>query len=215
MSSASKVAAVLLAAGRSRRVGAFKPLLQFGDQTVVESCIGNLREGGIETIIVVLGHRAGEVRERLAHLPVRFAINPDPDSEMGLSIARGIEQVPVEAQAVFIALTDQPAIPPGVICFLLDEWRRTGAGLVVPEYMGRGGHPVLLDLRYREELLHLDPQRGLRGLFDAHPESVLRVPVASPYVVRDVDTWDDYLDLYREIFGTSPPHGQPSQGSGD
>ena len=186
-------------------MGAFKPLLPFGERTVAEACIGNLREGGVEELVVVLGARADEMRERLAHLPVRFAVNAEPTSEMGASIACGVEQISQRAQAVFIALVDQPAIPPEVIRFLIAERARTGARLIVPEYEGRGGHPVLIDLSYRRELLNLDPHRGLRALFDAHQREVLRVPVTSPYVARDMDQWDDYRALYREVFGIEPP----------
>ena len=185
-------------------MGAFKPLLPFGERTVVEACIGNLREGGVEEIVVVMGARAREMRERLAYLPVRFAVNADAESEMGASIARGVEQISASAQAVFIALVDQPAIPPEVIRFLITERARRGARLVVPEYEGRGGHPVLIDLDYRRELLNLDPQRGLRALFAAHQREVLRVPVTSPYVARDMDQWDDYRALYLEVFGIEP-----------
>jgi CTP:molybdopterin cytidylyltransferase MocA len=186
-------------------MGAFKPLLPFGKRSVVEACISNLLEGGVEEIVVVTGHRAGEVREHLAHLPVRFALNAVTESEMSVSIARGVEQIPAQAEAVFVALSDQPAIPPEVIRLLIAERRRTGAHLIQPEHMGRGGHPVLIDLGFREQLLKLDPQRGLRALFEIHRETALRVPVASPYVVRDMDTWDDYRALYREVFGTEPP----------
>jgi molybdenum cofactor cytidylyltransferase len=195
------VAAVLLAAGKSRRMGAFKPLLPFGERTVAEACVGNLREGGIEEIVVVIGHRADEMRERLAHLPIRFAVNAETESEMGVSIARGVEQVSPEATAVFIALVDQPAIPPTTIAFLNEAAVREGKRLVVPEYEGRGGHPVRIDLSFRRELMNLDPQRGLRAIFEAHSEEVLRVPVNSPYVARDMDQWDDYRALYREVFG--------------
>jgi CTP:molybdopterin cytidylyltransferase MocA len=199
------IAAILLAAGRSRRMGAFKPLLPFGNRLVVEACIGNLLEGGVEEIVVVTGHRADEIRERLAHLPVSFAVNAEAESEMSVSIARGVEQIPNHVEAVFIALVDQPAIPPEVIRLLIAERRRTGAHLVQPEHKGRGGHPVLIDLNFREELLNLDSQRGLRALFEIHRETALRVPVASPYVVRDMDTWDDYRALYLEVFGIEPP----------
>jgi CTP:molybdopterin cytidylyltransferase MocA len=202
-----RVAAILLAAGRSRRMGAFKPLLPFGTLTVAESCIKHLREGGVETVVVVLGHRAPEMRERLAHLPVRFTVNEEEESEMGVSIARGVERVPVEAGAFLIALCDQPMIEPSVISLLIDEWRRTGATLVVPEFAGRGGHPVLIDGCFREELRGLDPERGLRSLFDAHRASVRRVVVASSFVARDMDTWQDYVSLHREVFGTVPPGG--------
>jgi CTP:molybdopterin cytidylyltransferase MocA len=201
----SSVAAVLLAAGRSRRMGAFKPLLPFGERTVVEACIGHLFDGGVETVVVVLGHRAAEMRERLAHLPLTFAMNTDAESEMGTSIARGVEQLPVDTETILIALCDQPAIPSEVIRFLINERRRNGARLVVPQYLGRGGHPVLVDASFRRELLQLDRERGLRALFDAHRDEVLRPSVASPYVARDMDTWDDYRALHGEVFGVEPP----------
>jgi molybdenum cofactor cytidylyltransferase len=199
------ISAILLAAGRSRRMGAFKPLLPFGERTVVEACINNLSSGGVEEIIVVIGHRADEMRGRLGHLPVRFAINAEAESEMGVSIARGIEQISSQAEAVFIALVDQPAIPPEVVQFLIAERTRTRAQLIVPEHEGRGGHPVLIDLSFRPQLLNLDPQKGLRGLFEASREKVSRVAVASAYVARDMDRWDDYCALHREVFGTEPP----------
>lgn len=204
------VAAILLAAGRSRRMGAFKPLLPFpGDRTVVEACIDNLQSGGVETIIVVLGHRADEVRERLCALPVLFALTVEAESEMGASIARGVEKLPLGVETILVALCDQPAIPPKVIRFLLTERERTQARLVVPEFEGRGGHPVLLDSSFRSELLGLGAAGGLRALFDAHRTEVLRVGVDSAYVARDMDTWDDYRALYLELFGAQPPPTPP------
>jgi molybdenum cofactor cytidylyltransferase len=198
------IAAILLAAGRSRRMGAFKPLLPFGGRTVAEACVENLLAGGVVEVVVVLGHRGEEVRRRLSRLPVGFAVNAAESSEMGTSIARGVEQLSAEAEAVFIALVDQPAVPPEAIGLLNAAAERAGARLVVPEYEGRGGHPVRIDLSFREELMNLDPRRGLRALFETHREEVLRVPVTSPYVARDMDRWDDYVALHRKVFGTEP-----------
>jgi molybdenum cofactor cytidylyltransferase len=194
------VAALLLAAGRSRRMGAFKPLLPFGDQTVIECCINNLRAAEVDEIVVVVGHRAEEVRQQLKRFDLTFVVNPDPASEMSESIALGVEQIPSNAKALLLALVDHPAVPPEVIRILIDEWKR-GAALVQPEHAGRGGHPVLIDLAYRDELLTLDPVQGLRALFAAHREQVRRVPVASPYVARDMDTWEDYRQLCKDVFG--------------
>ncbi|MCA1636331.1 MAG: nucleotidyltransferase family protein [Acidobacteria bacterium] len=202
------VAAILLAAGRSRRMGAFKPLLPFGGVTVVEACVANLRGAGIAEVVVVVGHRGDELREALAHESgVRFARNEEAETEMGVSIARGVEALGAGAagDAVLIALVDQPAVPPRVVRQLLDAHIRTGARLAVPEWEGRGGHPVLVDLRFREELLSLDARGGLRALFDAHRPEVLRVPVDSPFVTRDMDTWEDYRALHAEVFGSEPP----------
>ena len=205
----SPVAAILLAAGRARRMGAFKPLLPFGTRTVVEACVDNLLRAGVEEIVVVVGHRGDEVRESLRAWPVRFASNDAAASEMGESIARGVEQVSRRAGAVLIALADQPAVPPEAIKRIIEFQLESGAHLIVPEWQGRGGHPVLVDLTFREELLRLDPRRGLRGLFERHRHEVRRLAAASPYVARDLDTWEDYLALHREIFGAPPPVERP------
>ena len=202
--SVNDVAAILLAAGRSRRMGEFKPLLPFGDQTVIESCIKNLGAAGITEITVVLGHRAHEVQKQLTNFDVGFACNPDPDSEMSASIAVGVEKISPHVKAILIALVDHPAVPPSVIMQLIDEWQRGEARLVLPEYKGQGGHPVLIDLSYRPALSNLDPQRGLRSLFDAHRSEVHRLIVDSPYVARDMDTWEDYLRLHQDVFGKLP-----------
>jgi molybdenum cofactor cytidylyltransferase len=200
------IVAVLLAAGQSRRMGAFKPLLPFGARSVAEACVASLREAGACEVVVVVGRRGAEVRAALARMPyVRFALNEEPESEMGVSAARGVEAVAANADAVLIALVDQPAVPPSAIRSVIEARRRTGARLVVPEWRGRGGHPVLVDLAFRAELLSLDSEKGLRSLFDAHRAEVLRVEVDSPFVVRDMDTWEDYVALHTEVFGSAPP----------
>jgi len=185
-------------------MGAFKPLLPFSDKTVIECCIDYLREGGVETIVVVLGHRAEEVRKRLSRLPVTFAVNPDPNSEMGASIAAGVRELPETAQAVLIALSDHPAVPATVVRSVIQEWEQ-GARLVVPTWQNRGGHPVLVDIGFRSELLQLSASGGLRSLFDAHSNEVKRLAVDSPFIARDMDTWDDYRALHEEVTGKPAP----------
>lgn len=197
------VAAILLAAGRSLRMGEFKPLLPFGDSTVIECCVNYLRQADIEEIVVVVGHRAEDIRRQLKNAQVSFAVNPDPDSEMSASIALGAKAISGKAKAMLVALVDHPAVPPEVVHILIDEWKR-GATLVQPEHAGRGGHPVLIDLAYRDELLGLDPAQGLRALFTTHRQQVRRVPVTTPYVARDMDTWEDYRRLHEDVFGVAP-----------
>ena len=197
--------AVLLAAGQSKRMGAFKPLLPFGKKTVIESCIDYLREGGVEDIVVVVGHRADEVRKKLEKQEVSFAFNPDPDSEMGASVAAGIRELPETARATLIALCDHPAVPASVVSTLIEAWTN-GARLVIPTWRNRGGHPVLVDLAFKSELLNLGSSKGLRALFGAHPNEVHRIEVNSPFIARDMDTWDDYLTLHREATGEPAPN---------
>jgi molybdenum cofactor cytidylyltransferase len=199
----NEVAAILLAAGRSKRMGAFKPLLPFGDSTVIESCINRLRLGGVEQIVVVLGHRADEIQRQLGLVNVSSVLNPDPESEMSASIACGIRQLDASVQAALIALCDQPAIPATVIRRLISQWKQ-GSKVVKPEFEGRGGHPVLVDLSFHEELLSLDPERGLKAFFANHESEVSRLAVDSSFIARDMDTWDDYISLHQDVFGFGP-----------
>jgi len=183
-------------------MGAFKPLLPFGNKTVIECCIDYLRAGGVDEIVAVLGHRADEIRQKISG--VTFAINPDPDSAMGVSIAVGVSALPETAQATLIALVDHPAVPAIVIAELLNSWK-SGARLVIPTWNGHGGHPVLVDLSFRSELSNLPEIGGLRALFEAHANEVKRVAVASPFIARDMDTWDDYRALHLEATGRPAP----------
>ncbi len=187
-------------------MGAFKPLLPFGNKTVIECCIDYLGKGGVDEVVVVLGHRAGEIRQRISG--VTFATNPDPDSAMGASIAVGVSALPETAQATLIALADYPAIPATVVATLLESWKG-GACLVIPTWQGRGGHPVLVDLSFKAELTDLSQHGGLRAFFEAHASEVKRVPVDSPFIARDMDTWDDYRALHLEVTGRPAPE-QPS-----
>ena len=197
------VAALVLAAGRSRRMGQFKPLLPFGDRTVIDHCIDNLRRGGVESIVVVVGHRAADLQHHLQTASVVFAVNPEPDSEMSDSIARGVSRIPAGTKAILITPADHPAVPAAVVAHIIETWQK-GAALVVPTWDGRGGHPVLVDSAFRNELLGLDRSRGLRSLFESHPDQVTRLSADSSYIARDLDTWDDYVSLHKDVFGMPP-----------
>jgi molybdenum cofactor cytidylyltransferase len=191
-------------------MGTLKPLLPFGNKTVIQSCIDYLRDGGVDQIVVVLGHRADEIRVLLND--VRIAINPDPESEMGASIAAGVRALPETTQAVLIALVDHPAVPASVVSTLIHEWQR-GATVVIPTWQDRGGHPLLVDLSFRPALENLEQRTsgGLRELLQTHRSNIKRVAVDSPFVARDMDTWDDYVALHEEAFGYPPPNAKNVQ----
>jgi molybdenum cofactor cytidylyltransferase len=183
-------------------MGAFKPLLSFGPKTVIETCIDNLRGGGVEAVVVVLGQgpHADKLKLHLMNAGVVFANNPDPESEMSASIASGVRALPAGIQAVIINPADHAAVPPEVVATLISEWK-LGAQLVKPTWKDRGGHPVLIDLSFRDELLRLNPKGGLKTFFTDRQDQVKRVAVASNYIARDMDTWDDYAALHQEVFG--------------
>jgi molybdenum cofactor cytidylyltransferase len=207
--SKDRLSAILLAAGRSKRMGAFKPLLPFGEKTVIQSCIDYLRHAGLQTIVVVVGHRATDIRATVQEPSIRIVENPDPDSEMGQSVARGVEALPADTSAVVIGLVDQPAVSTRVVHSIIEEWK-SGSRLIVPTWQDNGGHPVLIDMHFRGELLNLPNTGGLKSLFITHAADVRRLPVDCPFIARDMDTWDDYSRLYWDVFGQPPPADRES-----
>ena len=122
---------------------------------------------------------------------------------MSASIGLGVDALTDMARAVLITPADHPAIHSETIGLLMEKWRG-GAKLIQPEFQGKGGHPVLIDLSYRDELNCLDSDAGLRGFFQKHRADVLRLPVDSPFVARDMDTWEDYCALHEDVFGRKP-----------
>ena len=147
-------------------------------------------------MLVVLGHRSDELAAHLADTGATVVINEHYREGMLSSIQAGIRAAPPDAERFVIALGDQPSIRPGVVSTLLAAAER-GAGIVVPSYGSRRGHPVVLDARYREEILALDPQVGLRELLQRHAAEVGHVTIDDEAVLSDMDTPEDYQ---RELF---------------
>jgi molybdenum cofactor cytidylyltransferase len=195
-------------------MGVLKPLLPWGNIAVVTSCIEYLRQGGASEIVVVGGHRAEEIRAAVSTTGVKFALNDLPNSEMSVSIARGVELASEETDAFLIALCDQPAIPFSVVKDLIEYRERTGALVIKPEYQRRGGHPILIGSEFRTQLVTFDPGTSLRGFLGGMTDQTTRLRVDSPFVVRDMDTWQDYVSLHREVFGFSPLISRPESESG-
>ena len=189
------ISAVLLAAGESRRMGEFKQLLPLGNKTLVECCVDNLLASSVDDIVVVLGHCAIDVRNALGHRPVRFVLNEDYQEGMSTSIKRGIEALPRETDAVLISLSDQPQIGSEVINKLIEVYKTEKPLVVIPTYNGRNGHPIILDLTLRGEILAMDPMKGLRQVVHANSNRAVRVEVPTDAILIDLDWPEDYQRL--------------------
>jgi len=189
--------AVILAAGRSERMGSAKLLLPMGKSTIIETVIGGVLRSRPDGVLVVLGSDREKLEPVIGKYPVRTVFNPDFSQGMLSSVKRGFEAVPPDARAVLIFLGDQPAPPASVSGRIIAAFRKTGKGIVLPAYRGRRGHPVLVDLKYRDEVRALDPRIGLRQLLRAHPDDVFEVKVRTPAVLRDIDTPEDYQALLK------------------
>lgn len=186
------VSAILLAAGESRRMGSFKQLMTLGGKTFVERCVDNLLTSRAGDVIVVTGHREADVRNALADRSVRFAHNADYRNGMSSSIKQGIAALPLDAEACLIALVDQPEIGVSVFNMVIDAYVSETPLIVVPTYAGRRGHPIVLDLRLREEILAMDPEQGLRQVVSLHRDQTCFVEASTETVLLDFDTPEDY-----------------------
>lgn len=186
------ISAILLAAGQSRRMGRFKQLLELGEKTFIEHCVDNLRASRVEEIIVVTGHREAEVRSVLERAQVRFAHNARYRSGMSSSIKVGVQAVSARATACLISLVDQPRIDTDIINKLVAEYERFRWPIVIPTFGGKRGHPIILDLSLKEEILAIDESIGLRQVISAHSSEIAYIEVYASAVVEDCDSPEDY-----------------------
>ncbi len=187
--------ALILAAGESRRMGRAKMLLTYRGSTIIEAVVATARSSLASGVTVVLGAREEEIRAAIAHLPVSIAVNADYRLGMLSSIQCGITSLPPETRAVLLMLGDQPAIPVQAVNAVIDAWKTSGLGFALPTFGGQRGHPLLMDLRYRDAVLALAHDAGMRALLSIHADQILHVPVESPAVLKDVDTPEDYSRL--------------------
>jgi len=186
------LSAILLAAGKSQRMGKLKQLMPLGKSTIVGQAIDNLLSSAVDEIIVVLGHRAEEITKTIAPRPVKIAINPDYPQGMSTSIIAGLNLVSSQAQAVMLALGDQPFTSSQTINQLIAEFYNHDKGIAIPTYQGKGGHPIIFAIKYKQELLELKGDIGGREIIKRHPQDVLEVAVDSESVTADIDTREDY-----------------------
>jgi len=186
------ISAILLAAGESKRMGEPKQLMPFSRGTMVEQTVDNLLNSTVDEVIVVVGHRAEEVIKTIVTKPVKLAVNPDYQQGMSTSIIAGLRLVDSRAQAVMLALGDQPLIDSQTINRLIDEFYNHNKGIAIPTYRGRRGHPVIFAIKYREKLLELKGDIGGRQIIKDHPDDILEITVDSEGVITDIDTRNDY-----------------------
>jgi molybdenum cofactor cytidylyltransferase len=184
--------AIILAAGLSKRMGTQKLLLPFGKSTLIESVIQNVVQSEVDSVLVVLGANHKEIGKVIAPLPVEVCLNKDYKSGMLSSVRCGFQALPEETGTVLVFLGDQPGIPPHVTNRILKAYDESLHGIVIPVYNYRRGHPLLVDFKYKRDVVKLDLENGLRSLMHHFPEDVLEVEVDEPGILMDIDTQEDY-----------------------
>jgi CTP:molybdopterin cytidylyltransferase MocA len=192
------IAGIVLAAGRSRRMGAPKAFLEMDGTSFLARAAAALREGGCDAVWVVTGPADDEVAVRIAsqagEMGAHVAVNPAPDSEQVDSLRAGLRALPEAAEAAVVLPVDVPRVEADAVRRVVDAFRERGAPVLRAVHGGRHGHPALF-----AELLDGDLPDGARTVIHAHAAELEEVEVADPGVLHDVDTPEDF----RRLAGTA------------
>jgi molybdenum cofactor cytidylyltransferase len=196
--SAPTIAAVVLAAGRSRRMAPHNKLL-VADRTgkaMITRVIDNVLSSNARPILVVTGHQAEQIQNALGGRPVRYVHAADYAQGLSASLKAGIAAVPEECAAVLVCLGDMPLVTGRMLDRLLASYDPDeGRLIVLPTFRGKQGNPMLWDRRFFPEILDITGDSGARFLLGKHIEVVAEVEMADDAVLRDFDTTDSLATL--------------------
>jgi molybdenum cofactor cytidylyltransferase len=192
------ISSILLAAGTSSRMGQSKALLDWGGEHLIAYQVKQLREAGVDEVIVVLGYRADDIHRKLKSLQCRVMLNPRFHTGRASSLRIGAKAVNRDADAIVVLNVDQPR-PASFIRQLLDA-HKPQAAATRPVSNGEHGHPVVVSGRLRDEMMHAtDENDGLKGILRAHAAEL--ADVASDDLCHvDVNTPEEY-EAARKRFG--------------
>ncbi len=188
------IAAIVLAAGGSRRYGTQKLIVPIDGETVVHRSVRTVLEAGVDDVVVVTGHDGDAVRLALADLPMRSVPNARWGEGVSTSIATGVRALADGTEGALIVLGDQPTVPRTVIASLIHQFRASGAMIVAPIYRGVQGPPVLFATPVLPELLTLRGDNGARAVVERDPARVERVEFDHA-VPPDIDIPGSLVDL--------------------
>ena len=186
----TKAAAIVLAAGQSRRMGPQNKLLaDFDGLPMIVRTVDALSASKVASITVVLGHEAEQVRAALSGKSVEFVENRDYAAGLSTSLRCGIAAVSQEVECALVCLGDMPRITPMEIDALLDDFSPAeGRAICVPTHGGKRGNPVVIGRRFFAEIQDIEGDVGARHLIGAYPELVHEVEMEGDAILLDIDT---------------------------
>ena len=187
---APKVAALVLAAGQSRRMGVQNKLLApLGGEAMLTHTLRSVAAVGLDDVVVVTGHEANDVNDVLQNQPVRVVHNANYAQGLSTSLATGLRALGDDVEAVVICLGDMPRLSADVIESLLSAYDPLeGRAICVPTWKGKRGNPVLFDAQFFDAMMQVRGDTGARQLLGEHADVVCEVPVGSHAVLEDVDS---------------------------
>lgn len=187
-----KLSCIVLAAGKSTRMGSQKLLLPFENSSIIRSVAEKtLNSNACETLVVV-GSDRDKIAGELADFAVRLVENKKYDEGMLSSVQAGVEAVSPVSAGMIVLLGDQPMVSVAVINCLITAFQKTEKGLIIPTFNGKRGHPVLISSKYKSAIQTLNPELGLRELFTKNSHEVLEVEAGTVNILKDIDTPEDY-----------------------
>src|SRR6266571_2470155 len=184
-------AAIVLAAGKSERMGRPKALLPIQGRTFLENILDAISHTSIEDTIVVVGHHREQI-ERSLSLP-RTVFNPDYEQGMITSFQAGIRNLSWDTTGAFLFLVDHPLVEPATIEAMIMNLAPNR--IVLPTFHGRRGHPVLFSSEVLQEILALPSSEGANIVVRKDPDRIVEVPVNAPGILVDVDTPEQFEKL--------------------
>jgi len=192
-----KVAAVILAAGGSTRMGRPKLAVPIRGTPMIRRAVQTALASRCRDVIVVLGANADVYKPLLDGLAVRILRNPDPAEGMGSSIRVGVEAIPAEFDGAVVLLADQPFVTPEVINHLLDVAVADRKRIVASAYHNTVGPPAYFHRALFLDLLTLEGDRGARSVIETYPKEGVALPLPEN-ISADIDTADDLASLERD-----------------
>jgi molybdenum cofactor cytidylyltransferase len=189
------IPALVLAAGKSTRMGQTKALLPLGAETFVSRIVRSFRAAGVEDVVVVVGHDATRVSEALNRLepPPRIVLNPEYESGQLSSILAGLRAIDRPGvRAMLLTLVDVPLVSPETVRAVVLRYRSTSAAVVRPVSGSLHGHPVLIDRQLFPQLCAADTASGAKPIVRAHASEAGDVEVDDEGAFTDIDTPAEY-----------------------
>jgi molybdenum cofactor cytidylyltransferase len=186
----TQIAALVLAAGQSRRMGAVnKLLIAIDGKPMLRHAVDAVLAAGIAPVVVVTGHEHTAIETALAGLPVAFAANPDYAQGLSTSLRHGLAALPEGIDGALVVLGDMPRVEPAELRTIVGAFSpNEGRAIVVPTRHGKRGNPVLWGRQFFAEMQELGGDVGARHLIGAYPEAVAEVEMAGDGVLTDIDT---------------------------
>jgi molybdenum cofactor cytidylyltransferase len=189
------IAALVLAAGKSERMGHPKALLRFQGKTFLDHILDAVDRSSVRHAVVVVGHHREEIGRALKR-PVPIVFNPDYEQGMCTSVQTGLRSLPPDCTAAAILLVDHPLVTPEIIDQLAGH--AAPGRIVVPVHQGRRGHPVIIAADLFHEIFALGSGQGLNVVVRRDPSRVVEVEGAGAGVLRDIDTPEEFEKLLHE-----------------